>query len=338
MENIAPLSEIYDSRQILTDTIYSNTILSSGQTDSYSFSVKDEGKYKISVPEGSNIEGRLYLEEDEEPIFTNVELSDINTISCYLSKEAIYRLEIISQSIGAYSFVITKDESAQTLPLTTLKMSDIKYSKDKVIYTFVPDEDGMYFFEAKGDMYPTIELLNDNNDILKFSGNLEYIKTNVLNYELKANKLYFIKVGSQKGEPFAVSVYVKKINIVIDGNNVAIHRKCDIIAKARCALSIYDVNELVRIAQMNTTSNGTFRYSTTLEMNAGAYQCIINQDTQTTPICFIFGNGNSINTTNKHTDVVTLKGASVTPTFGTSRLTANTDIKADIHIKNSICF
>lgn len=334
--NMRPLVDPYDTNIITTGYVYSNTIQTPNQCDEYSFTVPSDGYYSISVPNGTNIQGSLIYGVDNTEIMSKNNMSSSNKISYYLLKNEVYKIRFTSLVLSTYSFTINQDSVENEIVLCTAKTGNVAYKKDKLCYKFIPSESAIYFFEAAGEIYPTIELLNDNECSIKFADNIKYEQSNVLSCELMANQTYLIKIGSQTGLSGDVFVYTKKVKVTTSGNNITITGKAGTQSGIRCGLSIYDsAGELVRISQFNTSSGGNFTYSTMLDTASKSYQCIINQANMENPIYFAFGTGTISKEIRKYTKANIAAGANVTPTFSANKISANANMKVDITVKSN---
>ncbi len=334
--DMRPLVDPYDTNIVTTGYVYNNTIQTPNQCDEYSFTVPSNGYYSISVPSGSNIQGSLIYGVDGIEIASKNNMSSSDKITHYLLKNEVYKIRFTSLALSTYSFIINPDNVENEISLCTAKTGNIAYKKDKLCYKFIPSETAIYFFEASGEAYPTIELSDGNENRIKFADNIKYEQSNVLSCELTANQTYFIKIGSQTGIPGSVRVYTKKVKVTMSGNNLTITGKADTQSGVRGGLAIYSSDgELVRISQFNTSSGGTFTYSTTLDTSAKAYQCIINQAEQTIPIYFTFGNGAIYKEIYKCTNADIASSVSVTPTFSANKISADANMKVDITVKNN---
>lgn len=334
--SMRPLVDPYDTNIITTDYVYSNTIQTANQTDEYSFSVPADGFYSISVPTGTNINGSLFYGVDGTELTRQNNMSASNKITYYLIKNEVYKIRFTSSILSTYSFTINSENIGNTISLCTEYTGNIVYKKDKLCYQFVPSETATYFFEAGGNVYPTIELLDDSENSIKFADNIKYEQSNVLSCELTANQTYYIKIGSQTGISGSISVYTKKVKVTTSGNNITITGKAGTQSGIRCGLSIYDsAGELVRISQFNTSSGGDFTYSTTLDVASKAYQCIINQANKENPIYFTFGTGTISKEIHTYTKANIAGAANVTPTFSANKISANANMKVDITVKNN---
>lgn len=334
---LKPLVDAYDTSIVTTDYVYSNTIQVSGQEDEYSFTVPNDGYYSIFVPSGNNINGTLYHSSDlQNAIATKNSMSSSNKLTYYLQKNEIYTIKFSSQDVGVYSFSIVEDSVSNVLSLNSSTQGMLAYNRDRLVYEFNPAETAIYFFEVSGDIHPYAILYDENDNMLEFAENLDYQETIVLRFELTANQTYYLKVGSQSRLVGNISTYVKKVKVSTDGTAVNITGNLDSISGTRVALSIYDANgSLKRISQVNTASNGSFSYSTILDTSNQAYQCVINQNSQTMPVYFEFGTGTISKTIETYEKASITGAATVTPTFNSNRITANSNMTVDISIKNN---
>lgn len=337
LNNLKPKVAPYNTNIVAPGYIYNNTIQATGQIDKYNFTVPEDGYYSIAVLSGNSINGSLYHSSNlEDELVFRDNMSSTNTMVYYLIKDEVYTVNFTSTQQSAYSFTITNDYLDNEILLTTQKQGTLAYSKDKLCYKFEPDESAIYVFEMIGDVYPVAEVLNDSLNCLTFADNLIYTKTNTFSLELQANQTYYLRVGSQSGQTGNVTIYVKKVTVNISENSVTITGKADIQAGLKCGLAIYDTyGDLIRVAQETTKSDGSFSYTTELSPSSSVYQCIINQEHQTSPIYLTFGNGNIIKNINLYNQVPSKSGATVTPVFSASKLAANENMKTDITITNN---
>lgn len=337
LNTLRPLVTPYDTSIVTTDYVYSNTIQVSGQADEYSFTVPNDGYYSIFVPSGNNINGTLYHSSDlQNAIAAKYSMSNSDKLTYYLQNNEIYIIKFSSQDVGVYSFSIVEDSVSNVLSLNSSTQGILAYNRDRLVYEFNPAETAVYFFEVSGDIHPYAILYDENDNMLEFAENLDYKETIVLGFELTANQTYYLKVGSQSRLTGNISTYVKKVKVSTDGTTANITGNLDTISGNRVALSIYDANgSLKRIAQVNTTANGSFSYSTILDTSNQAYQCVINQNSQTMPVCFEFGTGTISKPIETYEKASITGAATVTPTFNSSRITANSNMTVDISIKNN---
>lgn len=335
-DSMHPLVDAYDTRIVTTDYLYSNTFLTAGQVDEYSFTVPQDGYYDISVPEGTNINGTLLYGNDGVEIANVNNMSLTNTITYYFRKGEVYKIKFSSSALAMYSFTILRSNiGGNNLSLNTTYTGEIKYKKDRIVYRYIPDDTATYFFEVEGDMCPFVEILDENENLLKYSDNVAYDKSNVLSYELNAGKTYYVRIGTQTGNIGIASLYAKKVKVSINGDTVTITGKADVSSGSKCGMAIYDENgRMIRIAQINTLSSGEFTYTTTLDTSTKAYQCIVNQTSQPKPMYFTFGNGSISKQIATYCEMTSAAGASVSPTFSSNGISANANMMTDITISN----
>ncbi|NLB82161.1 MAG: hypothetical protein GX800_11275 [Clostridiaceae bacterium] len=341
MDTLEPFATPYDSDIIMIDTVYNNTIETSGQQHSYEFTVPQDGNYAISAPTGTGISGSLYHSSNPTtPLATKSNMSSTNKLFAYMSRNEVYTIKLTSTTTGIYSFMLTAstdDSAITTLSLTTAATANIAYVGGYAYYKFTPTDTATYFIEASGNILPFGTLIDSSNETLAYEDNLEYANEISISHNLTSGQTYYIKIGSKARQIGTASIYIKKVKVTTSGtNSVSFTGKLGTASSKRVGISIYDqAGTLVNIWQVNTVSGGTFSYSLTLPLSGKGYQYIINQAANTIPVYGTFG---SEMITNKIKTTVAANAppaATVSRTFSRSNLAANTTFGADFTIKNN---
>ncbi|OQB15297.1 MAG: hypothetical protein BWY15_00668 [Firmicutes bacterium ADurb.Bin193] len=341
MDTLTPFATPYDSNIIMLDTIYNNTIQTSGQLHSYDFTVPQDGNYEISVPTGTGMSGSLYHSSNPTIAFaTKNNMSSTNKLSAYLSRNEVYTLKLTSTTIGVYSFMIavsTDDSTVTALSLTTSATANIAYVGGYAYYKFTPTETATYFIELSGNILPFGTILDSDNNILVYEDNLEYKKDVTIAQTLTSGQTYYIKIGSKARQTGTASVYIKKVKVTTSGtNSVSFSGKLGTTSSKKVGISIYDqVGTLVNVGQVNTASGGTFSYSLTLPLSDKGYQYVINQADSRIPVCGTFGSEAIINKIEATVAENIPPAATVSSTFSRNNLAANATFGADFTIKNN---
>lgn len=341
MDTLEPFATPYDSNIIMIDTVYNNTIQTSGQQHSYEFTVPQDGNYAISVPTGTGINGILYHSSNPtNPLVTKSSMSSTNKLFAYMSRNEVYTLRLTSATTGVYSFAIavsTDDSGITALSLTTASTANITYVGGYTYYKFIPTETATYFFEISGNILPFGTLFDSNSDNLVYEDNLEYEKDISISRDLTSGQTYYIKIGSKARQTGTASIYIKKVKVTTSGaNTVSFSGKLGTASSERVGISIYDqVGMLVNVGQVNTISGGAFSYNLTLPLSGKGYQYVINQADSRIPVSGTFGSATITNEINTTVADNIPAAATVSRTFSRSNLLANATFGADFTIKNN---